>query len=127
MEMMQHAVNWFEIPVTDFDRAKNFYSTIYDFEMPEMMMGPNQMGFLLFDQQQGGIGGAIVKGPGYVPTNEGARIYLNGGADLNIVLQRVEDAGGKVIKSKVEVAPGMGHFATIEDTEGNSISLHSMN
>ena len=40
MEMFQNAVNWVEIPVLNFDRAKSFYSTIYDFEMPEMMMGP---------------------------------------------------------------------------------------
>ena len=38
MEMMHHAVNWFEIPVTDFNRAKIFYSSIYDYETPEMMM-----------------------------------------------------------------------------------------
>jgi len=77
MEMQKNAINWFEIPVSDFGRAKLFYSTIYDYEMPEMMMGPQQMGFLLFDQPGGGIGGAIVKGEGYVPSNLGAKVYLN--------------------------------------------------
>ena len=67
-----------------------------------------------------------MKGPGYVPAKDGSKIYLNGGADLTTVLERVEKAGGKVIQKKKEVAPGMGHFAFIEDTEGNYISLHSM-
>ena len=47
MEMLLNSVNWVEIPVTDFDRAKKFYSVIYDYEMPEMQMGPNRMGFCL--------------------------------------------------------------------------------
>jgi len=62
--MTKNAINWIEIPVSDFERAKKFYSAIFDFEMPEMQMGPQLMGFLLYDQPGGGIGGAIVKGEG---------------------------------------------------------------
>lgn len=29
MEMLDNSITWFEIPVTDFDRAKKFYMTIY--------------------------------------------------------------------------------------------------
>jgi uncharacterized protein len=126
MEMFKHAITWAEIPVSDFARAKKFYSTIYDYEMPEMMMGPNQMGFLLYDQTNGGIGVAIVKGEGYVPTNQGVKIYLNGGSDLNTVLNRVKKAGGKVVLPKTQITPDMGHFGMFEDSEGNYISLHSI-
>lgn len=126
MEMFSNAITWAEIPVSDFDRAKKFYSAIYDYEMPEMMMGPNQMGFLLYDQQGGGIGAAIVKGDGYTPTKQGIKIYLNGGSDLNTVLNRVEKAGGKIVLPKMQITPELGHFAIFEDTEGNQISLHSM-
>ena len=125
--MMKNAVSWIEIPVSDFDRAKKFYSAIYDFDMPEMQMGPNRMGFLLYDQQGGGIGGAIVQGEGYEPSALGAKVYLNGGNDLNTVLNRVTVAGGKIILPKTEIAPGLGHFAIFEDVEGNQVSLHSQN
>jgi uncharacterized protein len=127
MEMMKNAIAWVEIPVTDFERAKKFYSQIYDYEMPEMNVGPNRMGVLLYDQMNGGIGGAIVKGDDYEPTNKGAKIYLNGGQDLTTVLNRVEKSGGKVIMPKVHISPELGFFATFQDTEGNIISLHSMN
>ena len=30
MEMVKNAVNWFEIPVADFERAKAFYSKIFE-------------------------------------------------------------------------------------------------
>ncbi len=31
---MTHAINWFEIPVIDINRAARFYSTILAAEMP---------------------------------------------------------------------------------------------
>jgi predicted enzyme related to lactoylglutathione lyase len=53
MEMLKDSIFWAEIPVTDFDRAKQFYSVIYDYDMPEIMMGPNRMGFLLHERGAG--------------------------------------------------------------------------
>ncbi len=125
MEMLEHAISWFEIPVSDFDRAKKFYSAIYDYEMPEMQMGPNRMGFLLSDMEKGGIGGAIVHGEGFVPSHEGPKVYLNGGADLNTVLNRVEAAGGKVIHPKTVITEEYGFFAVFTDSENNLMHLHS--
>jgi len=112
MEKMKNAINWFEIPVTDFDRAVRFYSAIYDNEMPTRDMGHVRMGF--FSHEQGQIGGAVVSG-------------LNGGTDLTAVLGRVESAGGSIITAKAEISPEIGHVAIIQDTEGNHIYLHSMN
>ncbi len=126
MEMLHNAINWFEIPVIDFDRARKFYSTIYDFEMPERQMGPNKMGFLLFDFEKQGIGGAIVCGEGYVPVNGGIKIYLNAGSDVNIILDRVENAGGKILVPKTAIGENLGFMAMIEDTEGNQLMLHSV-
>lgn len=127
MEMQKNAISWVEIPVSDFERAKKFYSAIYDYEMPEMMMGPFRMGFLLYDQENQGIGGAIVHGEGNIPSDKGVKVYLNGGNDLNTVLNRVEKAGGKIIVPKMQITPELGYFASFIDSEGNMISLHSMN
>jgi predicted enzyme related to lactoylglutathione lyase len=125
MEMTTNAINWFEIPATDFARAKAFYSTIFDFEMPEMEMGPQTLGFLLHEQGKG-VGGAIVKGDGYVPSMTGSLVYLAGGSDLSVVLARVEAAGGAVVVGKTLIAPDMGFFAHFSDSEGNLVGLHSM-
>lgn len=125
MEMLKNAVNWIEIPVVNFERAKKFYSAIFDFEMPEMVMGPNKMGFLLFEQQ-GGVGAAIVQGEWYVPSDKGTLVYLNGGKDLSTVLNRVEKAGGKILLVKTQITPELGYFAYFMDCEGNRVALHSM-
>ena len=123
--MLDNAITWFEIPVTDFERAKKFYSTIYDFDMPEAQVGPVRMGFLLYEQQPQRVGGAICFGQGYTPSSQGTLPYLNGGSDLNIVLDRIEKAGGKVVIPKTFIAPEHGHFARFIDTEGNLVALHS--
>lgn len=127
MEMVKNAVSWFEIPVLDFERARGFYSQIFDFDMPVMVIGAVQMGMLLNDRENQGIGGAICQGEGYVPAQNGTLIYLNGGQDLTTVLNRVQKAGGKILVPKTLIDPENGHFAIFIDTEGNKIGLHSMN
>lgn len=125
MEMTKDALNWFEIPTLDFERARTFYARIFDYEMPVMTMDSNLMGFLPHEQGTG-VGGAIVHGDGNVPSREGTLIYLNGGADLNTVLGRVEEAGGQILVPKTDIGSGMGFFALFLDTEGNRLGLHSM-
>jgi predicted enzyme related to lactoylglutathione lyase len=122
-----NALNWFEIPVTDFDRAKKFYEVIFNYQMPENTMGPARMGFFLHDTNAGKVGGAIVHNPSfYSPSDNGSLIYLNCQPDLQVVLDKVTDAGGTVLTNKTEVAPGLGYWALIKDTEGNRVALHSM-
>lgn len=128
MEMTKNAVAWFEIPVTDFERAKKFYETIFDFDMPVMDMDKVRMGMFLYDQEGGGIGGALCQSEdGNKPSGwDGPRVYLNAGADLSIVLSRIEGAGGKINVPKTEIGQEMGYFAFFDDSEGNVIGLHSM-
>lgn len=125
MEMLDNAITWIEIPVIDFDRAKKFYSTIYDYQMPDTMVGPVRMDFLLYEQQEHRVGGAICQGPGYTPSQQGILPYLNGGADLSIVLNRIEQAGGKILTPKTFIGETLGYFAKFIDSEGNLIALHS--
>ncbi len=122
-----NALNWFEIPVSDFDRAKKFYETIFSYQMPENNMGPTRMGFFLYDFQSGKVGGAIVFNPGkYTPSEQGALIYLNCQPDLKVMLDKVEAAGGKIVMEKTGIGNNLGFQAIITDTEGNRIALHSM-
>ncbi len=104
METFKDALSWFEIPVLDFARAKNFYQAIFAYEMPEMDMGPVKMGILLHDRDTG-VGGAICYGEGYEPAgSKGPKAYLNGGKDLNTILDRIPAAGGTVVLPKTEIA-----------------------
>lgn len=123
---MKDSINWFEIPVKNFSRAKEFYSKVLDAKINEMPHPDLKFGMLPFDMENGGIGGAIVEGEGYAPSSSGALIYLNGGEDLSVPLSRVEKAGGKVILPKTAIGEN-GFMAHFQDSEGNKIAFHSRN
>ena len=120
---MKNMINWFEIPATDFDRAKMFYEKIFDAKIEAQDMMGFKMGF--FPYFEGKVSGAIVKGEGYAPNMAGALVYFNGNPDLNTVLNRVAGAGGKVLVPKTQITPEIGHFAIFTDCEGNKVALHS--
>ncbi|MFM9943800.1 MAG: VOC family protein [Bacteroidia bacterium] len=122
---MTNSINWFEIPVTDFARAKKFYEALFDAQLETMEAMGMTMAFLPADLQNGGIGGGIVKGEGYEPSTIGSLVYLNGGDDLDVPLARVEPAGGQIVLQKMAIGEN-GFMAYFIDTEGNKIGLHSM-
>lgn len=121
---MQNLVNWFEIPALDFERATSFYSTLLNTEIQETEMFGTRMGFLPSDGEN--VSGAIVQGEGYTPSTDGLTVYLNGGDDLQVMLDKVEGLNGKVIVPKTQISPEMGYFAMFLDTEGNKLALHSI-
>jgi predicted enzyme related to lactoylglutathione lyase len=121
---MTNAINWFEIPVVDFDRAKKFYEILLGEELHLMEAMGMKSAFFPADLENVGIGGCIMQGPGYEPSNKGSLVYLNGGEDLIVPLSRVEEAGGKILMPKTDIGQN-GFMAQFEDTEGNKLAFHS--
>jgi uncharacterized protein len=118
---MQNAINWFEIPSVDFDRAVQFYSDILaqPVRRDEFMGVPHGM----FASDEHGVGGAIVKSSDHQSSKNGVVIYLNAGRDIDGILSRVEPAGGQVVTPKISIGE-QGYMALMLDTEGNKIGLH---
>jgi len=124
MPQSRHVLSWFEIPATNFERARAFYEAVLERPIEPMVMGPSTMGFLSSDPDA--VGGAIVSGEDVAPSGQGTTVYLNGGDDLAPMLARVEKAGGSVVVPKTEIGNDFGFFALFIDTEGNKVGLHSM-
>jgi predicted enzyme related to lactoylglutathione lyase len=122
---MKNAINWFEIPVKNFNKAKKFYESILGCELQLMEAMGMKSAFFPADIEMGGIGGCIIQGEGYEPSPIGSLVYLNGGDDLGIPLSKVEAAGGKILLPKTAIGHN-GFMAHFTDTEGNKIGLHSM-
>ena len=122
-----NAISWFEIPATDLTRATKFYETIFDTQLIPMDMPGIRMRMFALTDMMSGVGGAVVdSGNSYKPSaTDGPLIYLNGSPDLQIVLDGVEAAGGKVLMPKTEITPEYGYMALFLDSEGNRIGLHS--
>ena len=125
---MKHAISWFEIPATDIERATKFYETIFSVKLNPLDMPNIKMRMFPLDNPMDGVGGAVVDSGGFhkLSATDGPLIYLNGNPDLQIVLDRVEAAGGKIMVPKTEISPEYGYMAVFTDTEGNRIALHSV-
>jgi predicted enzyme related to lactoylglutathione lyase len=119
---MNNAVNWFEIPVNDLDRACTFYEGVLAVSLRrETFQGvPNA----LFPYQQPGVGGALVRDQTRSAAAGGTVVYIDATAKLDACLDRVSGAGGTVVLPKTAIGPA-GFIALVRDTEGNTIGLHS--
>lgn len=122
MTMRQNAINWFEIPCEDLDRATAFYENILGAKMNRLSMGDPMA---MFASEPTGTGGTLVKRSLQRPGRAGTMVYLNCDGDLDGVLARIPQAGGLVLMPKTEVPGGHGYFACVRDSEGNHIGLHS--
>jgi len=120
---MRNAIVWADIPVTDMDRARAFYSAILGEDVPLMDGADGAAALLPADQE--GVGADLALGENQVPSMTGATVYLSGGDDLSVVLDRVEGAGGRVLMPKTNMGEMIGNLAFFADSEGNRIGLHS--
>lgn len=125
---MKHAISWFEIPATDIERAQTFYETILQVKMINMDFPGVKMRSFPIDDPMEGIGGTIIDTGGFhkPSATDGVLVYLNANPDVQIVLDRVESAGGVIIIPKREISPDYGFMGMFTDTEGNRIALHSV-
>jgi uncharacterized protein len=121
---MANTIVWADIPVTDMARAKAFYDAILGGGLAEMPGSAGHVVLLSTDPE--GVGGDLVQGEGQVPGPQGCTVYLNGGDDLAVILERVEPAGGTVLMPKTDMGEMVGHIAFFLDTEGNRLGLHSV-
>ncbi len=122
---MKSYVSIFEIPATDITRAINFYEHILDLKIEKFEMPDMEMGILPYEEQL--VTGVITKGEGFQPSADGTTIYLNGGDNLQTILDKVEENGGQIMVPKTPHADEMGFFALFIDSEGNKMGLHSPN
>jgi len=124
-----NAINWFEIPVTDLNRATKFYETILDIKMQipkpehgeEMAFFPRLPDTIM--AMSGIVSGALVKNDRAKPSKDGTLIYLNASPSIQLVIDKIETAGGKVLVPKTKIPAG--YISVFIDTEGNKVAVHA--
>jgi predicted enzyme related to lactoylglutathione lyase len=123
--MEHNMVGWFEIPVTDMERARAFYNTVFNVEIQVEDFGGVLMGWFPFVDGKKGASGALVQNRAYIPDDKkGVLIYFSSG-DVNDELSRIYGVGGKLIQPKTLISKDIGYMALFIDSEGNRIALHS--
>jgi hypothetical protein len=114
----------FEIPADDVARAKEFYRSVFDWQlqdMPEMDytivrttdVDENQM-----PTTPGAINGGLMSRSQDTP----APVLTIDVESIDQALKQVQAAGGRVVRERTEI-PGMGAYAYFTDPEGNTLGL----
>ncbi|MDF3831074.1 MULTISPECIES: VOC family protein [unclassified Pseudocitrobacter] len=118
---MKNVVNWFEIPVTNMERAIAFYERVMQVSLRREVMDSADMAIFPYDDPA--TGGALAKFEGMAPSLQGTLIYLHTD-DLIASLKRVASAGGACVFGPVEPGDDIGTIALFTDSEGNRVGLH---
>ena len=105
-----------EIPTTDLQKSKEFYSKIFGWKMDEGM--PDYVMFSTGDNQGGGLT------PQSKPTQDGVILYIEV-EDIPAKLGEIEAAGGKKVKDKTGILPEFGFYGLFTDPCGNIMGLWS--
>jgi uncharacterized protein len=125
--MIMRKVVHFEIPADDLDRAKNFYGSVFGWELQTVPMG---------EGEYTSIRTTAVDEQTQLPTEPGA---INGGMfqrdeqlttpvitidvdGIDDALKKIEAEGGNTVTPRTAI-PGMGAFAYFKDPEGNVVGL----
>ena len=116
----------FEIPADDLERAKEFYGSVFGWELADMPeMDYTVIKTTPVDEQTqlpcepGAINGGMYRRSADAPSMPVLTIDVN---SVDDALKEIEAAGGRVLRPRTEI-PGMGAFAYFTDPEGNALGL----
>jgi uncharacterized protein len=112
---------WFDIPVSDLDRAAAFYEAVLNIKIHRQEA--DGVAFAVMDQQ-GGNSGCLIPNTDEISAKVGVLLYMNVDNRIRNAVQEVDKRGGKVIQRIHSIAPH-GYRAVVLDSEGNRIALHS--
>jgi len=115
-----HSTVWIEIPVSDLVKSSAFYAKITGLTLIEMDMGPNKTSVFQTKAPGTGVAGHLYEGKSS-GDGTGSTIHLACEGKLEDTVQRVWDAGGRVISDAIEIPSG--RFAYCLDLDGNSIGI----
>ena len=118
----------FEIQADDPERAKAFYTAVFDwtFEDYGQMTGSTYWGITTGPEDAAGINGGLLQRPAAAPAPEqGANAFVCTVVvdDFDETERRILEAGGRVALPKMALT-GMAWQGYYLDTEGNTFGTH---
>lgn len=114
-----NTVSWWEIPVQDLEKAKTFYTAVFDWGYTPF--GKGYEGILAGETMIGGLSASESQ-----DVAEGIRIYVQVD-DMEAVFAKVEANGGATKTARTEIGGDMGWWGNFTDPEGRIIGLATDN
>jgi uncharacterized protein len=117
------SVIWFEIWVSDLDRAKVFYSGLFGWKFEALAGYDAERYWQIVAGPSDSVNGALVHDPDR--GDPGARtslVYVHV-ADLDLAVGRAVDLGGSLVQTRTKITDTAGSFAIVADPEHNQVGL----
>ncbi len=118
-----NSVGWFDIHVSNLDRAKKFYETVFSIQLFDLPIEWGRQSLFPFNPENPNISGALVEKKDMLPSETNTIVYFES-EDCVTEEKRIEEAGGKIIRPKISIGE-FGSISLFLDSEGNTIGLHS--
>lgn len=116
-------VGWFDINVSNLDRAKKFYESVFNVQLTDLPLEWGKQALFPFNHEANNISGALVEKADMIPNGNNTVVYFETD-DCIAEEQRIEQKGGKILQSKMSIGD-FGFISIFIDSEGNTIGLHS--
>ena len=113
-----NTVTWWEIPVRSLEKAKTFYTAVFDWNYTPF--GEGYEGILVGESMIGGLSESSEA------VGEGIRIYVQVD-DMEAVFAKVESNGGAIKTPRTEIGGDMGWWGNFTDPDGRIIGLATSN
>ncbi|TAE41393.1 MAG: VOC family protein [Runella slithyformis] len=116
-------VGWFDIYVSNLDRAKKFYETVFNLKLTDLPIEWGKQSFFPFSPESANISGALVEKADFKQSESNTVVYFET-EDCITQEKRIEEAGGKIVSPKMHIGE-FGYVSLFIDSEGNTVGLHS--
>ncbi|HEX6792162.1 MAG TPA: VOC family protein [Candidatus Krumholzibacteria bacterium] len=124
---MMNSVVHFEMPYVDPERMATFYQSVFGWQTKHLgeAMGDYMLATTTETDQRGPRKPGAING-GFFPKqndrpSQGPSIVI-AVDNLDAAIERVRDGGGRVLGEPMQI-PGVGHYVSFTDPEGNQLSM----
>ena len=118
---VDNRVVWCDIPVVDLDRSVKFYAAVLGIKVTKEQYGNVSFAIL---HHSNGNGACLVVKPSDVSASTGILVYFGVEGRIRAAVKEVTNHGGRIVEAIHSI--GHGFCATVIDSEGNRMALHSM-
>ena len=105
-----------ELHTSDLERAKKFYSELFDWQVTDVPMGETTYSLIQVGE---GVGGGMMSSPSPESAHWLSFVQVN---DVGAGLRKAQALGGTILQEKTPI-PGNGFFGVIVDPTGAALGL----
>lgn len=121
---MANTIVWFDLPVANLEKARNFYSKLLDKELCVHEEHGFKMVVFPHEDCSSDVAGCLYEAEDFTPNTSNLLIYFDTDKRINKAVEAAKAHGGTVVTPVEPIGP-WGYRAVIADCCGNKVALYA--